>query len=122
MKHLFGLCFFWSYFDMILPAVPLKSIVFIGEKIVVKYNNCMYNCCIKNNHETFYYHYFFPCICNNMSFRVITEEDVNSDALFNSKFLSNYRRPPVKTSLGDIEYILETLARFEKMMVINLFG
>ncbi|WP_265426819.1 TnsA endonuclease N-terminal domain-containing protein [Chryseobacterium sp. YIM B08800] len=60
------------------------------------------------------------CTGNNMSFRVITEEDINSDELFNSKFLSNYRRPPVKTNLGDIEYILETLARFEKMTVNNL--
>lgn len=60
------------------------------------------------------------CTGNNLFFRVITEEDINSDEVFNSKFLSNYRRPPVKTNLGDIEYILETLVRFEKMTVSSL--
>lgn len=60
------------------------------------------------------------CDANNISFRVITEDDINSNALFNSKFLSNYRRPIIKTNLGDIEYILENLDRFEKMTVNHL--
>lgn len=60
------------------------------------------------------------CNSNNILFRVLTEDDINTCEFFNSKFLSNYRRPPFKPNLGDIEYILNILNKFEKMTVNNL--
>lgn len=60
------------------------------------------------------------CNSNNILFKVLTEDDINTCEFFNSKFLSNYRRPAFKPNLGDIEYILNILNKFEKMTVNNL--
>ncbi|SHL29276.1 TnsA endonuclease C terminal [Chryseobacterium carnipullorum] len=62
------------------------------------------------------------CNSNNISFKILTESQINTPQMFNSKFLANYKTPRFKTNLGDIEYILDTLEKLEQTTITNLIN
>ncbi|WP_276877379.1 TnsA endonuclease N-terminal domain-containing protein [Chryseobacterium joostei] len=62
------------------------------------------------------------CSSNNLTFKILTEKEINTPRMFNSKFLANYKTPRFRTNLGDIEYILDTLDKLEETTVTDLIN
>ena len=62
------------------------------------------------------------CKQNNIDFKVLTEEDIRTDLLFNAKFLLYYSNPQLKINRVDIEILFKRLKVNERLIISDLIN
>lgn len=62
------------------------------------------------------------CKENNLTFRLLSEEDIHTPQLFNAKFLTYYQNPTIRVNDADVDYLLLLVKKYKKVSVKQLLS